>query len=80
MAIAGLGAVVRAYRYPLPPAKAAFNVASIVCIGIALAAAATVVWFARRTRPEAEAVVDDLDLELGLELGLVPVGVAEGSE
>jgi hypothetical protein len=58
----------------------AFNVASIVCIGIALAAAATVLWFSRRTRPDAEAVVDDLDLELGLELGLVPVGVAEGTE
>jgi hypothetical protein len=58
----------------------AFNVASIVCIGIALAAAATVLWYARRTRPDAEAVVDDLDLELGLELGLVPVGVAEGTE
>src|SRR6266702_1265353 len=29
MAIAGLGALVRAYRYPLPPAKAAFNIASI---------------------------------------------------
>src|SRR2546423_10501224 len=29
MAIAALGALVRAYRYPLPPAKAAFNIASI---------------------------------------------------
>jgi len=58
----------------------AFNVASIVCIGIALAAAATVLWFARRTRPDADVAVDDLDLELGLELGLVPVGVAEGTE
>src|SRR6266851_2554713 len=29
MAIAGLGAALRAYRYPLPPAKAAFNIASI---------------------------------------------------
>jgi signal transduction histidine kinase len=29
MAIAGMGALVRAFRYPLPPGKAAFNVASI---------------------------------------------------
>jgi hypothetical protein len=29
MAIAALGALVRAYRYPLPPAKAVFNIASI---------------------------------------------------
>src|SRR5216684_505947 len=29
MAIAGLGALIRAFRYPLPPAKAAFNIASI---------------------------------------------------
>ena len=29
MAIAGLGALVRAFRYPLPRAKAAFNIASI---------------------------------------------------
>src|SRR5579859_2082434 len=29
MAIAGLGALLRAFRYPLPPAKAAFNIASI---------------------------------------------------
>src|SRR5207244_3034582 len=29
MAIAAAGSLVRAYRYPLPPAKAAFNIASI---------------------------------------------------
>ena len=58
----------------------AFNVASVVSIGIALVAAATVLWFARRTRDGgAEAAVDDFDLE-ALDLALVPVGVAEGPE
>src|SRR5260370_824691 len=43
MAIAGLGAAVRAYRYPLPPAKAAFNVASIsLAVGAAAHLAAQV--------------------------------------
>src|SRR5258708_14879553 len=36
MAIAGLGALMRAFRYPLPPAKAAFNIASIsLAVGVA---------------------------------------------
>jgi len=39
-----------------------------------------VLWFARRSRPAAEAVVDDLDLDLALELGLVPVGAGERTE
>ncbi len=58
----------------------AFNVASVVSIGIALVAAAAVLWFGRRT-PDVDdaAVVDDLDVEL-LGLGLVPVGVSEGPE
>jgi EmrB/QacA subfamily drug resistance transporter len=56
----------------------AFNVASMVSIGIALVAAATVLWFARQTRPDAEASFDDLDLDL--ELALVPVPVREGTE
>src|SRR3989442_10734115 len=43
MAIAGLGAAIRAYRYPLPPAKAAFNVASIsLAVGAAAHLAAQV--------------------------------------
>src|SRR5258708_11723923 len=37
MAIAGLGALIRAYRYPLPPAKAAFNIS---CISPAVGSAA----------------------------------------
>ena len=58
----------------------AFNVASVVSIGIALAAAAAVLWFARRTRPDAEAEIEDFDLDAELALALVPVGVGEATE
>jgi EmrB/QacA subfamily drug resistance transporter len=48
----------------------AFNVASAVSIGIALAAAAAVLWFSRRTDEEVEVMTDGFDLEPAL----VPVG------
>jgi EmrB/QacA subfamily drug resistance transporter len=58
----------------------AFNVASLVSIGIALAAAAAVLWFGRRTGDEVETVVDDFDIDLDMDLALVPVGAVEAPE
>src|SRR5262249_12506634 len=54
----------------------AFDVASVVSIGLALVAAVAVLVFSRPAREEQ--VVDDLDLELALEL--VPVRVGETRE
>jgi EmrB/QacA subfamily drug resistance transporter len=55
----------------------AFNVASVVSLGIAVVAAALVVWFARPKRDDdVAALVDDFDFDLDM----VPVGAANASE
>jgi len=57
----------------------AFNLASAVSVGVALVAAAAVLILSRPRR-HADAVEDDLDVELGLELAMVPVTANQGPE
>jgi EmrB/QacA subfamily drug resistance transporter len=55
----------------------AFNVASLVSVGLAVVAAVAVLWFARPKRDdEGEELVDDFDFDLEM----VPVGAAHASE
>jgi MFS family permease len=55
----------------------AFNVASVVSLGLAVVAAALVVWFAR---PKRDGDVDELVNGFDFDLDMVPVGAANASE